>query len=313
MKLSIVSTLYRSSEFIDEFLERITAAAKKMAGNDFEIVLVSDGCPEDSLETAIKAAGKNKHVKIVELSRNFGHHKAMMTGLMQTVGEKVFLIDCDLEEDPEWLEDFDKQMADDQADVVFGVQESRKGGFFEKWTGHTFWAILRVLTRLDMPDDVIVVRLMTRRYVDALVQHQEREVFLAGLWAITGFKQTVRVVKKGSRPETTYTLRRKVSQLINSITSFSNLPLIGIFIMGCVISGFSGLYVVYLVLNWLFSAVPPDGYTSLMASIWLIGGILVLSVGVVGLYLSKIFSEVKQRPYTIIKQIYDHKNVKGKS
>lgn len=309
LKLSIVTTLYRSENFIEEFLERITPEAEKIAGDHYEIVIVNDGSPDSSIDICKKIAQKNKNIKIVDLSRNFGHHKAMMTGLMNTKGDFVYLTDCDLEEPPEWLEDFYQQLKTDKVDVVFGVQEKRKGQFVERFSGYIFWSLLRFFTQLDLPDNIIVARIMSRKYVDALITHKEREVFLAGLWAITGFKQSSRTVQKGSRPETTYTFRKKLSQLINSITSFSNLPLIGIFFIGCIISFFAGVYSLFLVINWLSGTEPPSGYTSLMASVWLIGGILTASIGTVGLYIAKIFTEVKQRPYTIVKHIYSKENL----
>jgi putative glycosyltransferase len=148
---------------------------------------------------------------------------------------------------------------------------------------------------------------MTRRYVDALLQHNEYEVFMAGLWAITGFDQRPQTIRKHGTSETTYTLRKKISQLVNSITSFSNVPLVGIFFMGCFIFLVSAVYTSFLILHWLFLAQPPDGYTSLMASVWLLGGMIIIFVGVVGIYLSKIYTETKRRPYTIVRSVYRKK------
>ena len=145
---------------------------------------------------------------------------------------------------------------------------------------------------------------MARRYVDALLSHQEREVFILGLWHITGFDQQPQVIKKQDTSETTYTFRRKMSLLVNSVTSFSNAPLISIFYIGVTISLFAAAYIAYLVTQWLFLEKPMSGWTSVMASIWLIGGMVISFIGVVGIYLSKIFSEIKQRPYTIVRQTY---------
>ena len=127
MKLSIVTTLYQSSAHVFEFCQRARAAAEDYVCDDYEIILVNDGSPDDSLILAKDILNKNDKVKIVDLSRNFGHHKAMMTGMAHAKGELVFLIDSDLEEEPEWLETFAKQMKQDRCDVVYGVQERRKG------------------------------------------------------------------------------------------------------------------------------------------------------------------------------------------
>lgn len=304
MKLSIVATLYQSARYVAEFHRRVGDAARQVAGEDYEIVLVNDGSPDDSLQRALALMDIDPHVVVVDLSRNFGHHKAMMTGLAHARGDKVFLLDSDLEEEPEFLLAFDEQLRAEGCDVVYGVQKRRKGNWFERWSGEWFYRFFRLLTGMDLPQNVLTARLMARTYVDALLRHEEREVFLAGLWHITGFDQRPRVVTKHSTSETTYTLRRKLSVLVNSVTSFSNAPLVGIFYVGASISALAFAYFLYLVFRWAFLARPPSGWTSVMASIWLLGGMVISFIGVVGIYLSKIFSETKRRPYTIVRKVY---------
>jgi putative glycosyltransferase len=304
MKLSIVATLYHSEPYINEFQARASAAARTLVGEEFEIVLVNDGSPDNSLDMAIKLTEQDSHVVVVDLSRNFGHHKAMMTGLAHAKGELVFLIDSDLEEEPEWLVLFDQKMKEERCDVVYGVQDRRKGSWFERNSGQWFYRFFKALTGLALPENVVTSRLMTLRYVQALLSHKEREVFLAGLWHITGFNQLSHVIKKHNTSETTYTFRGKMSLLVNSVTSFSNAPLVSIFYIGVSISLFALAYIGYLVTHWLFLAKPMSGWTSVMASIWLIGGMVISFIGVVGIYLSKIYSETKQRPYTIVRKIY---------
>ncbi|MDR3562629.1 MAG: glycosyltransferase family 2 protein [Negativicutes bacterium] len=304
MKLSIVATLYQSAPYINEFHARATDAARELVGDDYEIVFVNDGSPDISLEIAVQLTKHDAHVVVVDLSRNFGHHKAMMTGLAHALGERVFLIDSDLEEEPEYLIGFASQMERDACDVVYGVQEKRKGEWFERWSGRLFYRFFKVLTGLDLPENLITARLMTRRYVDALLLHKERELMIAGLWLITGFSQRAQTVKKHSSSKTTYTFQKKIYALINSVTSFSNTPLIGIFYIGVLISIISSVYVFYLGVHWLFLPKSISGWTSVIASIWLLGGMVISFIGVIGIYLSKIFSETKQRPYTIIKSIY---------
>ena len=304
MKLSIVTTLYQSAPYITEFHRRAGATAAALVGDDYEIVLVNDGSPDNSLDLAIQLIESDSHVVVVDLSRNFGHHKAMMTGLGHAKSELIFLIDSDLEEEPEYLTGFAKQMERASCDVVYGIQEQRKGRWLERWSGLWFYRLFKMLTGLALPENIVTARLMTRRYVDALLRHEEREVFMAGLWHITGFDQRSQSVKKHSSSQTTYTLRRKMSLLINSVTSFSNAPLVGIFYIGIFISLFALSYISYLVAHWIFLAKPMSGWTSVMASIWLLGGMVISFIGVVGIYLSKIYSETKQRPYTIVRRIY---------
>lgn len=304
MKLSIVATLYKSATHIEEFCLRAAAVAEKFAGSDYEIVLVNDGSPDNSLQVAADLSAVNKHVIVVDLSRNFGHHKAMMTGLSYASGELVFLIDSDLEEQPEWLESFTEQLERDKCDVVFGVQANRKGGLVERVTGKWFYWLFSVLTSLPLPENIVTARLMTRRYVKALITHEEREICISGLWHLTGFEQHPQTVKKLSSSKTTYTFRRKMSTLVNAVTAFSSAPLVAIFYIGILIFLFAASYAGYLVIHWSFFAKPLSGWTSVMASIWLLGGLVISFIGIVGIYLSKIFIESKRRPYTIVRHVY---------
>lgn len=304
MKLSIVATLYRSATHIQEFHRRVTAVAKALVGDDYEIVFVNDGSPDNSLELAVNLTRNDHHTVVVDLSRNFGHHKAMMTGLAHAKGARIFLIDSDLEEDPECLLPFAQRMDEEQADVVFGVQQRRRGGWVEKYSGLFFYHAFRALTGVRQPDNIVTARLMTLRYTKALLRHREREINIGGLWHITGFKQCAHPIQKHSSSQTTYTLRHKISHFVNAITSFSNAPLVWIFYIGATISTVASIYTAYLVANYLLLSKPVSGYTSIMASIWLLGGLIISFIGVIGIYLAKIYSETKHRPYTIVREIY---------
>lgn len=304
MKLSIVATLYQSAPYIAEFHRRATAVARQFAGDDYEIVLVNDGSPDNSLDLAVQLTEVDSHIVVVDLSRNFGHHKAMMAGLEHAKGQHVFLIDSDLEEEPEYLTSFAAQMERDACDVVYGVQEKRKGGWFERWSGEAYYSLFNFLSDIEHPRNIVTARLMTRRYVDALLKFQEKEMVISCLWVITGFKQSPQVVKKHMTSATTYNLARKIEHLTNSITSFSAVPLRLIFYTGVVIFACALLYAGYLVFHKLVLATPMDGWTSVMVSIWLLGGMIISFVGLIGIYLSKVFSETKQRPSTIVREIY---------
>src|SRR5262249_46787094 len=155
-----------------------------------------------------------------------GHHKAMMTGLSYATGERIFLIDTDLEEEPEWLTTFSENMDNSGCDVVYGVQNKRKGGWWERVTGDIFYRLFKPLSGENLPEKNVTSRLMTRRYVEELLRFREREIFLAGIWHIAGFDQRALKVNKHSFSPTTYTLKRKIALVVNSITSFSNMPLI---------------------------------------------------------------------------------------
>jgi putative glycosyltransferase len=304
MKLSIVTTLYKSSQYIDEFYTRISKEAQIIT-DDYEIIFVDDGSPDDSLQKAVSLYEKDSRVKVIELSRNFGHHKAIMTGLSHAKGEFVFLIDCDLEEEPELLGQFWEELQNEKnLDVVYGVQESRKGNWFERFSGGLFWKLINFMSPIKIPSNMITARLMTIKYVQSLIEYKESEIFIGGIWADTGFKQKEIEVKKGSQSETTYTLKRKLELFLNSITSFSSKPLIYIFYIGLITTFFSTAFILKLLIDKLFFGLAFEGWTSLIVSVWFFGGLIILLLGIIGIYLSKIFIEVKQRPYTIVRNIF---------
>lgn len=305
MQLSIVTTLYKSSPYIDEFYQRITTEAEKIT-QDYEIIFVDDGSPDNSLEKAVALHQQDNKVTVIELSRNFGHHKAIMTGLAQAKGEYVFLIDSDLEEEPELLGRFWQELHQDKnVDVVYGVQERRKGGWFERVSGGLFWKLINFMSTIEIPSNMITARLMTTSYKQALIEYKESEIFIGGLWAHVGYNQKSLIVNKGSHSETTYTLRRKLSLLVNSITSFSSKPLIYIFYVGLITTAISLTFIAKLILDKIVFGFAFEGWTSLIVSVWFFGGLIILLLGIIGIYLSKIFIEVKQRPYTLVKKIFN--------
>ncbi|RAP37471.1 glycosyl transferase [Legionella quinlivanii] len=304
MKLSIVATLYKSENYINEFYQRATDSARQLAGDDYEIIFVNDGSPDNSLELAVQLTQTDKHIVVIDLSRNFGHHKAIRAGLEHSTGELVFLIDSDLEEEPEWLISFSEQMNTDKADVIYGVQRKRKGGWFERWSGALYYRILNWLIHIDHPRNITTARLMTRRYVNALLSHKELESVISCLWVITGFNQCSQTVDKHSKNSSTYGLLKKLSHSVNAVTSFSAAPLYLISIFGFIVFLSSVVYASTLIINRFLMSVALDGWTSIMVSIWLLGGLIISFIGIIGIYLAKIFSETKQRPYVIIRNIY---------
>ena len=311
MKLSIVTTLYNSENYIAEFYNRSCAAAKIIAGDDFEVIFVNDGSPDDSLMHAINLHHQDAHAKVIDLSRNFGHHKAMMAGLNYASGEYVFLIDSDLEEEPEWLTTFFETLNADEfpvIDVVYGVQEKRKGRWFEKYSGQLFFWLINLVSKTDIPHNLVTARIMRRRYVDGLLSHPEREYFIAGLWSNTGFNQRAVTINKGDSPGSNYSIHRKLSIVVQSVLSFSAMPLRLICLLGIFISAISFLVALYLFTRRIFSDAILSGWTSLMVSVWTLGGLIILSIGIVGLYLDKVFAEVKRRPNHIVRELFGFEN-----
>lgn len=306
MKLSIVTTVYKSSPYIFEFYDRINREASKIT-NDYEIIFVNDGSPDDSLEKLIELQKKDKKVQIIDLSRNFGHHKSIITGLKNSTGDYVFLIDIDLEEEPELLGVFWNELqSNKQIDVVYGAQDKRKGNWLEKITGELSWKIINFLSPINIPPNTVTARIMSKLYVQSLLEYQESEIFIAGLWADVGFFQQKKIIKKLSIHNSSYTFKKKLSLLIDSITSFSNKPLLYIFNIGLFITFISFLFMLKIFYDKLFLNISLAGYSSIIISIWFFGGLIILFLGIIGIYISRIFSEVKKRPKTVIKKKYKH-------
>lgn len=304
MKLSIVTTLYQSELYINEFYERASSTAMQLVGEHYEIVMVNDGSTDNSLKIVVDLYEKDSHVVVVDLSRNFGHHKAMMAGLKYAKGNKIFLIDSDLEEDPELLLDFWDRMDTSGADSVFGIQDHRKGGWFERWTGSLFYKLFNYLSNTQIPENQLNARLMSRRFVNAFISHKEQNLFFGGIFAMTGFSQIPIICSKRNKGHTSYNLFRKMSQFVNSVTGFSSKLLYFVFYMGAFISIIAFSLIFYLVTRRLIYDNIPDGWTSLMLAITGFSGIIILSLGLVGIYISKIFEEVKARPNVIVRNVF---------
>jgi putative glycosyltransferase len=303
MKVSIVTTLYKSEPYLVEFHRRIVAAASSLGG-DFEIVMVDDGSPDRSLQVALQIASADARVRVVELSRNFGHHKAMMTGLEVAQGDFVFLIDVDLEEDPDWLPLFWTTLHAEQVDVVYGFQLSRKGKVLERVGGAFHWWVIRHLSSYPIPQNLVTARLMTRQYVQSLILHREHKTAIGGLWAITGYRQRGLPVVKRSRGASSYSLGARIAMGFEGITSFSEKPLMLVFMLGAIIFAVALLGAMYLTVLRL-SGQLLSGWASVMVSIWMLGGLTIASMGILGLYVARIFIETKHRPYSIIRAVHD--------
>jgi putative glycosyltransferase len=305
MQLSVVSTLFQSAPYIDEFYRRIRTEAEQIT-SDLEFVFVNDGSTDRSLEVALELQAQDRRVRIVDLSRNFGHHKAIMTGLEQAHGDLVFLIDVDLEEPPEILGAFFESLNKEKADAVYGVQSPRHGPWLTRTLANLFYWVLELLSDYRIPPHSLTARLMTRRYVDQLVKYKEHLSNMIGLWELTGFKQVAVGVRKSPfKGTTTYTFRRRLAAAIYAITAFSSKPLRLIAYLGLLVTALSTIYAIVLVVQYFVFAESPTGWTSLIVSISLFSGLILFCQGIIAAYLAVIFIETKNRPYTVIRKIYE--------
>lgn len=301
--ISVVSTLFHSSQTIDSFIRQCEESLIKITPR-YEILLIDDGSPDNSVDKALK---HNAPIKIIRFTRNHGHHLAMMAAVEHAKGDFIFLIDSDLEESPSLLLEFWEELKkNSDADMIYGVQDTRKGKVTERIFGSLFYTIFNFLSDVKIPSNLLTVRLMTRRYVDVLTQFKERALFIGGVWQMAGFKQIPLLVHKKSTSRTTYTLKDKLELVLNSITSFSSKPLVLLFKLSLFINILTLAYVGRTLYYWFAYDENISGYSSLIISVWMFGGLLLSATSIVGLYLSKIFIEVKKRPRYSIKEIFDN-------
>lgn len=302
MKLSIVSTLYNSEATIVEFVEQARSAAHSLGGA-YEIILVNDGSTDNAFSLARDLVETSNDIVLIDLSRNFGHHRALLTGLKHAKGDYVFLLDSDLEEEPAWLIPLHAKLIETDADMASGVQEVRRGNILDRMMGAGFYRIFERLIALETPHNPVTARVMTRRFVDVLDQYDEQAVFVLGLLSYTGFKQVTLPVTKRVKGSTSYSARRRGSLAVDAITSFSSAPLRYTFYLGLTIFSLAILASLSVTVTWVIFKEVPSGWTSLIISIWVMGGLMLSAIGLVGLYLGRVFDEVKQRPRVIIRSI----------
>jgi putative glycosyltransferase len=304
VKISVVTTLYYSEKYLPEFYQRLKDSVTQLTP-DYEFVFVNDGSPDNSDKVLLDLQNVDDKIVLIQLSRNFGHHQAILTGLRHCQGDLIFLIDSDLEEDPELLITFWNKLEESRdADVIYGIQSKRKGGLFENASGRIFYKIVNSLAQFEYPANTLTARLMTKTYVKAVLEYTEKTLDVWAIFVLAGFNQVGIPVTKKSKGSSTYTLFKKVKMSIEIITSLSHRPLYSIFFIGVIWLFISGGHIIAIFINKYVYGTEIEGWASIMASLWLIGGIVIFLLGVIGIYLSKIFLEIKNRPLTIVKSIH---------
>ncbi|WP_223550788.1 glycosyltransferase family 2 protein [Aestuariivivens sp. NBU2969] len=307
MKLSVVSTLYNSKPFLKSFLKEITESIAFLEITDYQLIFVNDGSPDDSLEYLLERKGKLPQIKIIDLSRNFGHHYAMQIGLQEAKGDFIFLIDNDLEVSPSFLIDCFKVMnEDDNIDVVYGFQEKRKGKIIESLGGKLFWWLLSKFSDVEIPKNMLTERLMKSSYLEKFLTLGDSNLFLGGMMHWVGFNQVgIPVKKKGRTGKSTYDTQKRIALMVQAIASFSGKPLVHLFYTGLTITFGSLLASLYLVLKKIYLGESVQlGWTSLVVINVLILGVITTFLGIIGIYIYKIFNQVQNRPNAIIRKIY---------
>jgi dolichol-phosphate mannosyltransferase len=307
--LSIVVPLYNEEANVAPLLERIGAVADRLRGDfDSEIVLVDDGSSDGTAATVRREMERRPHVVLVSLSRNFGHQLAATAGLDIAHGDVVVLMDGDLQDPPELIDTFLQKWRDGY-DVVYAVRRARPGeSRFKLLTAGAFYRIIKRLTKVSIPLDAGDFRLMSRRVVDALHRSPERNRFLRGMVSWVGFNQTAIEYDRDVRYSgaTKYPLGKMIRFAMDGITSFSDIPLRFASYFGFIVSAIAFVYALVVIAFKLFSLKPPGytpGWASTIVVVLFLGGVQLMSLGILGEYLGRVYDEVKGRPLYLISDI----------
>jgi polyisoprenyl-phosphate glycosyltransferase len=298
--LSVVAPVYNEQELIETFVERTCAALK---GKPFEIVLVDDGSDDSTPILLERIASTDPRVRVIHLSRNFGHQAALTAGLEHAMGDVVAMIDADLQDPPEVIVQMLERWSGG-ADVVYAVREHRPGETaFKLATASWFYKLFNTLTQVDLEPNSGDFRLLDRRALDALLSMTERSRFLRGMTVWVGFTQTAVSYEREARTagETKYTLRKMLRFSLDAIASFSHLPLQLATYIGLLSAGVAFIAIPVVVgLHFAGSYLP--GFGTITIAILLLGGIQLIALGVIGEYVGRIYDEVKHRPLYIVRE-----------
>jgi dolichol-phosphate mannosyltransferase len=302
-ELSVVLPVFNEIDTLDELRARLGTVLGS-CGRSYEIVFVDDGSRDGSFERMAGFAREDRRIRVVRLSRNFGHQMALTAGVDAARGRLVAVMDADLQDPPELLAEMLKKV-DEGFEVVYAVRAAREGeGAFKKLTAHVFYRLMRRWTNVDIPLDAGDFRLLGPRALAAFRSLRERHRFIRGMTAWVGFRQTgVSYVRPPrAHGETKYPLRKMVKFALDALTSFSHVPLQLATWLGFGVSAFSFFYIlVVLALKVLHINVA--GWTTLMVFVLLIGGVQLMMIGVLGEYLGRIYEEVKGRPLYLVDEI----------
>jgi dolichol-phosphate mannosyltransferase len=302
--ISIVAPCFNEEEVLPEFYRRAKAVCDKLQA-PHEIVLVNDGSRDHTWETMEQISAKDSSVVCVNLSRNHGHQLALSAGLTVCNGERILVIDADLQDPPELLPQM-LDLMDRGAEVVYGQRRARAGEtWFKRITAAAFYRILESLTETKIPRDTGDFRLMSRRAVNVLTAMPERHRFIRGMVSWIGFNQKPLLYDRDARyaGETKYPLRRMFRLSLDAITSFSIKPLALASLVGVVAAALSVFLLLFTLASWLTGG-NAAGWTSLMAAMTFIASLQFILLGIHGEYLGRLYEQSKERPLFIIEGVY---------
>jgi polyisoprenyl-phosphate glycosyltransferase len=299
--ISIVVPVFNEAEVITQTYGRLTAVARSLENLDYELVVVDDGSRDATYATLVRLAAKDERLKILKLSRNFGHQTAITAGIDAAKGACIVIIDADLQDPPEVIPQFIAKWREG-FDVVYGVREEREGESTMKLlTASAFYRLLNRMTAVPIPVDVGDFRLMSRRVAERLKSMREKDRFVRGLVSWVGYPQTGVKYRREARAagETKYPFRKMLKFAFDGLTGFSTVPLRLATWMGYFASAFAFVYLISVfVQKWMGETV--QGWATIMVALLFLGGVQLICLGILGEYLGRVFNEVKHRPLYVI-------------
>ena len=304
MLLSIVVPCYNEDAVLPELHRRLVAVLEQSGGPNFELIYTDDGSHDHTPDLLRQLQASDSRVRVVTLSRNFGHQIALSAGLGHASGEAVVIIDADLQDPPEVIPEMIARWRDGYQ-VVYGLRHRRTGETaFKLWTAKAFYRLINLVSDIEIPLDVGDFRLLDRKVVDVLLAMPERDRFLRGMVSWIGFKQVAVIYDRAPRRagESKYPLMKMLRFAVDSVISFSFVPLrLAIWVgFGAIAASFAGI--VYALVIRLYTTTWVRGWASIFTAVLFLGGVQLITLGIVGEYVGRIYAEVKRRPLYVVSE-----------
>ena len=299
-KISVVSPVYKASGMLLELVDELKLAFESL-NVTYEIILVNDASPDNSWEIIQEMSKKDSKIIGIQLSRNFGQHPAILAGLSKAIGEWVVVMDCDLQDQPKEIAKL-YQKAQEGFDVVLAKRIERKDSYFKKMTSKVFYKVFNFLAGVQMNSEISNFGIYKRKVIDSILLMGDGTIFFPLFVKWVGFKQTAIEIKHSKRNEGTssYSFFKLLQLSFNTIISFSDKPLKLFLGFGITISLLSFIGAVMVLIKALLGDIEVIGYSSIFICICLFSGIIITILGVIGIYLGKMYDQVKNRPTYII-------------
>ena len=305
MLLSIVSPVYKAEKILDELIRRIHESVSTIT-SDYEIILVEDGSGDGSWQKIEAHSKTDNHIKGIKLSRNFGQHNAITAGLDHCLGDWIVVMDCDLQDQPEEIPKLYNE-ALKGFDIVYAKRKQRHDSYFKMITSKIFYKLFAWLSGVPQDGTIANFGIYSSKAINAVNELREPLRSFATMIKWVGFKSTGIYVEHANRFEgkSTYNFRRLLHLALDISLSFSDKPLRMTVKLGAIISGSAFLFGIYTLYKYFTGQITEPGFASLIVSLWFLSGLIIFILGVIGLYLGKVFEGIKDRPLYIIEKKYD--------